>query len=116
MKNTYPTQPSARAKGKTHRRYIAARFVSARVKQEIPQKVQNGMWLMLEMLPVEPDCLIAYWLFPEEGGVSITQKQHLPEYHRTIRMTIAVPSCAIYVVDEDDRYTMMFHEEFNEVW
>ena len=116
MKNTQNPLLAARAASKNHKKYTRMRFVSVGVSREIPLTVQNCLWKLLEMLPVEPDCLIIYRLMPDENGLQIEQSQLLPQYQRTVQMTVSLPVNAVYLVDEDDRYTMMLREEFHKWW
>lgn len=91
------------------------RVSTSGISYEIPEKLQNKIWELVDKTPVKKDYIQAFKIKQCKGSVTIKQKQEYPIY---VSKKHFVKSCSIlkdktiFVIDDGEKSIMMLAEEY----
>ena len=93
-----------------------ARYVTARVHNEVPREVQLAMWNLIDGLGatgMQLDYLQIFHLVGQGHVQQINHSQEVPVFKNTCYLPLPKTITAkIYVIDDSYHSTMMFAEEY----
>ena len=96
------------------KRFQNKRLVTIGVCTEIPDILQEMMWIMVDQMK-DPDYLQVFELMGTNDGVLIIHSQEVPPYENTVKVAYTVElgfRQKVYVIDEEDYSTMLLAEEY----
>lgn len=93
------------------------RYITKGVIADIPPYLQNMMWYMIEIMPIQKDHLQIFELSIDTASGKpkqrILHKQEQPEYLNEHVFDAATPVKAkVYVIDDGSHCTMLLSEEY----
>ena len=96
------------------KRFQNKRLVTIGVCTEIPDILQEMMWIMVDQMK-DPDYLQVFELMGTNEDVLIVHSQEVPPYENTVKVGYTVElgfKQKVYVIEEEYYSTMLLAEEY----